>query len=146
MEVEIYQNCNIFNDGAFETFTEKATKADNTLFLEQNKPLVFGATQNKGIKLDGFKPIIVDLEEGASTNDLWIHDEHDFYKAQILTRMFDDPSIEGHLPRPFGIFYQTQRACYEDVMAMQIEEAIAKKGVGDLNKLLKGREVWEIAS
>jgi len=144
--VEIYQNCNIFNDGAFETFTEKATKADNTLFLEQNKPLVFGATQNKGIKLDGFKPIIVDLEEGASTNDLWIHDEHDFYKAQILTRMFDDPSIEGHLPRPFGIFYQTQRACYEDVMAMQIEEAIAKKGVGDLNKLLKGREVWEIAS
>jgi 2-oxoglutarate ferredoxin oxidoreductase subunit beta len=135
--VEIYQNCNIFNDGAFETFTEKSTKADNTLFLEQGKPLVFGANQNKGIKLDGFKPIIVDLQEGASVND--------FYKAQILTRMFDDPNIEGHLPRPFGIFYQTQRACYEDVMNMQLEDAIAKKGLGDLNKLLRGREVWDIA-
>jgi 2-oxoglutarate ferredoxin oxidoreductase subunit beta len=143
--VEIYQNCNIFNDGAFETFTEKSTKADNTLFLEQGKPLVFGANQNKGIKLDGFKPIIVDLQEGASVNDLWIHDEKDFYKAQILTRMFDDPNIEGHLPRPFGIFYQTQRACYEDVMNMQLEDAIAKKGLGDLNKLLRGREVWDIA-
>lgn len=143
--VEIYQNCNIFNDGAFETFTEKSTKADNTLFLEQDKPLVFGSTQNKGIRLDGFKPVIVDLEEGASKNDLWIHDEKDFYKAQILTRMFDDPNIEGHLPRPFGIFYQTQRACYEDVMNMQLEEAISKKGIGDLNKLLRGREVWDIA-
>ncbi len=60
--VEIYQNCNIFNDGAFEAFTEKSSKADNVLFLEQGKPLIFGATANKGIKLDGLKPVIVDLE------------------------------------------------------------------------------------
>src|SRR3990170_1847759 len=56
--LEIYQNCNIFNDGAFEVYTEKGTKADNVLFLEQDKPLIFGALQNKGIKLDGFKPVI----------------------------------------------------------------------------------------
>jgi 2-oxoglutarate ferredoxin oxidoreductase subunit beta len=143
--VEIYQNCNIFNDGAFEVFTEKSTKADNVLFLEQGKPLVFGATNNKGIKLDGLKPVIVDLEEGASTDDLWIHDEKDFYKAQILIRMFDDPRVEGHFPRPFGVFYETERACYEDVLAMQIDEAIATKGKGNLDKLLRGREVWEIA-
>lgn len=143
--LEIYQNCNIFNDGAFETFTEKSTKADNVLFLEQGKPLIFGATNNKGIKLDGLKPVIVDLAEGASTDDLWVHDETDFYKAQILIRMFDDPRVEGHFPRPFGVFYQTERACYEDVMKMQIDETIATKGKGDLDKLLKGREVWEIA-
>lgn len=143
--LEIYQNCNIFNDGAFETFTEKSSKADEALFLEQGQPLVFGANQTKGIKIDGFRPIIVDLENEASKDDLWIHDERDFYKAQILTRMFDDPRIEGHYPRPFGVFYETERACYEDVMAMQIEEAIAKKGKGDLDKLLKGNEVWEIA-
>ena len=77
--LEIYQNCNIFNDGAFEVFTEKGTKADEALFLEQGKPLVFGARQNKGIKLDGFTPVVVNLEEGHSANDLWIHDEHDFY-------------------------------------------------------------------
>ena len=133
------------NDGAFEVFTEKSTKADNVLFLEQGKPLVFGATNNKGIKLDGLKPVIVDLEEGASTDDLWIHDEKDFYKAQILIRMFDDPRVEGHFPRPFGVFYETDRPCYEDDMAMQIEDAIATKGKGNLDKLLRGREVWEIA-
>jgi 2-oxoglutarate ferredoxin oxidoreductase subunit beta len=66
------------------------------------------------------------------------------YKAQILVRIFDDPKIEGHLPRPFGVFYQTDRDCYEEVMAKQIEDAIAKKPA-DLDKLLKGNEVWTIA-
>jgi 2-oxoglutarate ferredoxin oxidoreductase subunit beta len=143
--LEIYQNCNIFNDGAFEMFTEKSSKPEQTIFLEHGKPLVFGTAKNKGIKLDGFKPIVVELGNGLSENDLWIHDESDFYKAQILVRMFDDPAIDGHLPRPFGVFFETTRACYEDVMAMQIEEAIATNGPGDLDKLLRGREVWEIA-
>ncbi|HAI85240.1 MAG TPA: 2-oxoacid:ferredoxin oxidoreductase subunit beta [Chitinophagaceae bacterium] len=143
--LEIYQNCNIFNDGAFEIFTEKGSKPMETLFLEQGKPLVF-ANGTKGIKLDGLKPVIVSLESGDySENDLWIHNEQDFYKAQILVRMFDDPRIEGHMPRPFGVFYQQERACYENVMQLQIEEAIAQKGKGNLNALLKGKEVWRIA-
>jgi 2-oxoglutarate ferredoxin oxidoreductase subunit beta len=142
--LEIYQNCNIFNDGAFEIFTEKGTKMEEVIFLEQGKPLIFGANQNKGIKLDGFKPVVVSINEGDSLDDLWIHDEKDFYKAQILVRMFDDPSIDNHLPRPFGVFYQTERACYEDVMTMQIEEIIAQKGKGNLDKLLKGNETWTI--
>ena len=142
--LEIYQNCNIFNDGAFEIFTEKSSKPEEAIFLEQGKPLVFGAGQNKGIRLDGFKPVIVNLEEGESLDDLWIHDENDFYKAQILIRMFDDPALQGHLPRPFGVFFQIDRACYEDVMTMQMEEALAKSGPGDLDKLLKGRETWTI--
>lgn len=143
--LEIYQNCNIFNDGAFEMFTDKGSKPEQSIFLEQGKPLIFGAAGNKGIKLDGFKPVAVELGNGLNEDDLWIHDEKDFYKAQVLVRMFDDPSKEGHLPRPFGVFYDTERPCYEDVMAMQIEEAIATKGKGDLDKLLRGREVWEIA-
>jgi len=144
--LEIYQNCNIFNDGAFEVFTEKGSKPEEVLFLEQGKPLIFGTTQNKGIKLDGFKPVIVELGEGGATaDDLWIHDEKDFYKAQILVRMFDDPNLVGHLPRPFGVFYETDRACYEDGMAMQIEDIIAKKGKGDLDKLLRGNETWTIS-
>ena len=142
--LEIYQNCNIFNDGAFEIFTEKSSKPQQALFLEQDKPLIFGVNHKKGIKLDGLKPVVVDLEEGFSEADLWIHDEHDFYKAQLLTRMFDDPRVEGHFPRPFGVFYSTERACYEDVLHMQIEEAIATKGPGNLDRLLRGKEVWEI--
>ena len=142
--LEIYQNCNIFNDGAFEVFTEKSSKPDETLFLEQGKPLVFGAKQNKGIKLDGFKPVVVELSEGYSPDDLWIHDEKDFYKGQILVRMFEDPRIEGHLPRPFGVFYETDRLSYEDMMTMQIDEVISNKGKGDLDKLLRGNETWTI--
>jgi 2-oxoglutarate ferredoxin oxidoreductase subunit beta len=142
--LEIYQNCNIFNDGAFEIFTEKGSKPEETLFLTQGEPLVFGAAKNKGIKLDGFKPVVVNLEEGHSKDELWVHNERDFYKAQILVRMFDDPHKDSHLPRPFGVFYETERACYEDVMKLQIEEVIATKGKGNLDKLLRGSEVWEI--
>ena len=85
--LEIYQNCNIFNDGAFEIFTEKKSKPEEALFLEQGKPLLFGTARNKGIKLDGFKPVVVEIGNGVSENDLWVHDEKDFYKAQILTRI-----------------------------------------------------------
>jgi len=141
--LEIYQNCNIFNDAAFEIFTEKGSKPAETLFLEQGQPLIFGANKNKGIKLDGFNPVIINLNEGYSASDCWVHDEKDIYKAQILARIFDDPKIEGHLPRPFGVFYQTDRICYEDAMAKQIQDAIAKKPA-DLDKLLKGNEVWVI--
>jgi len=143
--LEIYQNCNIFNDGAFEIFTEKSTKLDNTLFLEQGKPLIFGANKNKGIKLDGFKPIVVEIGNGITANDLWVHDEKDFYKAQILVRMFDDPRVEGHLPRPFGVFYETERPCYEAVMEKQINDVMTAKGKGNLDKLLRGNETWTIA-
>lgn len=142
--LEIYQNCNIFNDGAFEIFTEKGTKPAETLFLEQGKPLLFGAAGDKGIKLDGFRPVVVDLTDGKhSLDDIWVHDEHDIYKAQILTRIFDNPRTEGHLPRPFGVFYQTNRSCYEDDMAAQLEEAKSRKPA-DLDKLLRGNEVWTI--
>ncbi len=142
--VEIYQNCVIFNDGAFEIFTEKATKAEEALFLEHGKPMIFGAEKNKGVRLNGFTPEVVTLGEGFSADDLWVHNENDLFKAQILVRLLDDPHKPLHLPRPFGVFYQTDRPCYEDVMAMQLEEAIAKKGKGNLAKLLRGNETWEI--
>jgi 2-oxoglutarate/2-oxoacid ferredoxin oxidoreductase subunit beta len=142
--LEIYQNCNIFNDGAFEIFTEKSTKPEEALFLEQGKPLVFGANQQKGIKLDGLRPVVVELGDTYNLDDLWIHDETDFYKAQTLVRLFDNPSELNHFPRPFGVFFAKERACYEDMLQLQIQEAIATKGKGDLNKLLRGKEVWTI--
>lgn len=142
--LEIYQNCNIFNDGAFEIYTEKSTKPEEVIFLEQGQPLIFGANKDKGIKLDGYKPEIVNLADGHSAGDMWIHDERDFFKAQILSRMFDNPAIAGHFPRPFGVFYETERSTYEDQMKMQIDEALAKRGKGDLNALLQGKETWVI--
>ena len=111
-------------------FSPKRQQSSGDTFPGTRPTTGFGAGQNKGIKLDGFKPVIVDLTEGASKDDLWIHDEKDFYKAQILVRMFDDPHMQGHLPRPFGVFYETERACYEDLMSMQIEEVTAQRGKG----------------
>jgi len=113
--LEIYQNCNIFNDGAFFAFTDKATKSDTAIFLQQGEPLVFGAEADKGVLLDGYKPSIVSLkDEQFSKDDLWMHDEQDMFKAQILTRFFD------------------------------VEQAIQQKGSGDLNALIQGKSVWEI--
>jgi 2-oxoglutarate/2-oxoacid ferredoxin oxidoreductase subunit beta len=142
--LEIYQNCNIFNDGAFEIYTEKGSKAEEAIFIENGQPMIFGANKDKGIRLDGFRPQVVSLSEGYSADDLWIHDESDIFKAQILTRIFDDPKQEHHLPRPFGVFYQAIRPSYEDMMQQQIEEAKQKKPA-DLNKLIRGNEVWNIA-
>ncbi len=142
--VEIYQNCNVFNDGAFEVYTEKGTKKQNTLMMEHGMPLVFGENAEKGIKLDGFKPVIVDLNE-STVSDLWVHDEHDLVKATILSRFYDDASIEGHFPRPFGVFYINEnKKTFNDLFNDQIEYAKTKYGVGDLNQLIAGKETWVV--
>ncbi len=143
--IEIYQNCNVFNDGAFEVYTEKASKKAETIFVQQGKPLIFGQNADKGIRLDGYTPVVVDLKaDGASANELWIHDEQDRIKATILINFFEDASVEGHFPRPFGVIYSENRFCYEDAMAQQIKDAIAEKGEGDLDKLLRGNNIWTI--
>ena len=144
--VEIYQNCPIFNDGAFDPFTDKDRKADTTLYLEQGKPLIFGKNNDKGIRLDGFTPVIVDLgDPSVSQDDLWIHDEKDFIKANMLARFFDDPDAsEDFLPRPFGIFYVEDRYTYESALSAQIEKA-QENGEGTIEELLAGSNTWTIA-
>lgn len=141
--VEIYQNCNVFNDGAFFGMTDKATKGEQTLFVEHGQPLVYGANKEFGIKLDGFTPVIVSMDS-VSEDELWIHDENDRGKANILVRFYQDPSLEGNFPRPFGIFHTEERACYEDLLTDQVETAKVKFGRGDLNELLRGKSTWTI--
>jgi len=142
--LEIYQNCNIYNDGAFEMYTEKSTKKEETLFMVHGKPLVFGANNEKGIRLDGMKPEVVTIGEKYTLDDLMFHDETDLNKAWLVARFFDNPALEHHFPRPFGIFYRTDRPCYEDTMKVQLDSIIAKKGEGNLDKLLAGNETWTI--
>ena len=143
--VEIYQNCPIFNNSAFEAFATPDSKADKTIYLEQDKPLVFGKEKNKGIRLDGFTPVVVDLDkEGLSTSDLWIHNETDINKASILARFADiHDKSEEVVPRPFGIFYAEERVTYEDALTEQIRDA-QKNGVASLEDLLKGESSYVI--
>jgi 2-oxoglutarate ferredoxin oxidoreductase subunit beta len=139
--VEIYQNCNVFNDGAFFTFTEKESKDENVLYLEHGKPLVFGKEKDKGIRLDGFTPTVVSLKEGKySVNDLIIHNENDSTLAFILANM----TYNHTLPRPVGIFLSIERPTYESQMTRQIQVAIEKRGKGDLEKLLGSGDTWTI--
>jgi len=140
--VEVYQNCNIFNDGAFEQLTDKQTKSDNVLVLEHGKPMVFGKEQDKGIKLDGFKPIVVSLKDGHfSVNDLLVHDEKSRELAFILSELTEYPGY----PTPIGVFIDIKRTTYEDETDEQIKKAKEKLGEGDLDKLLFSGNTWEIA-
>lgn len=141
--IEIYQNCNVFNDGAFELFSDKRTKLENTIMLEEGQPMIYGEERDKGIVLDGYRPKMVSLDE-VSADDLWIHDSSDRIKADMLVRFFDDPNIEGNFPRPFGIFYQEDRFTYDDALNEQLEAHIEESGSGDLDALLRGNNTWVI--
>ncbi len=144
--VEIYQNCNIFNDGAFEVFTDKSSKPNTAVFVEHGKPIIFGENNSKGLRLDGALPVITDLASGSfGPDDLWIHDKHDRFKANLLMRCFDTPKPDGSsLPRPFGVFYKESKSLYEQSLHEQIADSIKRKGAGDLDALLKGKNTWEI--
>ncbi len=138
--VEIYQNCNIFNDGAFEYATDKATKSDTTLYLEHGKPLVFGKENDKGIRLHAMNPEVVSLRE-VNQDDLLIHDEKtpEPSLAFLLSRMrYPD------FPEPLGVFRDVEHERYVNLVRKQNEEAIAQKGPGDLQKLLTGNETWTV--
>ncbi|MCE9539737.1 MAG: 2-oxoacid:ferredoxin oxidoreductase subunit beta, partial [Bacteroidetes bacterium] len=142
---EIYQNCPVFNDAAFFAFSDKETKKEEAIFLEQGKPLIFGHNNEKGIKLDGLMPVIVNINEsGIALNDLWIHDEKDKTKANLLSRFFDTEFNGEYFPRPFGVLYANERSTYEEALVDQINDITAKKGKSPLNKILSGDKTWTI--
>ena len=141
--IEVYQNCPIFNDGAFSVLTEKETKPDSVIVLEHGKPLVFGANKEKGIMLDGLNPVIIDLNDGKhSINDCWIHDEFDDNPTRVflLARFTDLPGY----PTPIGIFRQFNKPNYDDDYVHQIEHIKSTKGVGDYKKLMFTSNTWEV--
>ena len=141
--VEVYQNCPVFNDGAFFAFSDKETKKEEAILLEHGKPLLFGNNGDKAIRLDDLKPVIVNVNDEC-VNDLWIHDEKDKTKANLISRFFDTTFDGVHFPRPFGIIYAEERPTYDDVLSAQMEKIYIKKGKIPLNKILSGDKTWEI--
>lgn len=137
--VEIYQNCNVFNDGTFETFTEKATKPEHTLFVEHGKPLLF-ANGSKGIVLDGMKPKVVEVSDNR-VDHLMVHDENDMFKAYILSRFSDFED----LPRPFGVIYVNANKPTFDA---ELNEQIKSRKLADknaaFNQLLISKNSWKV--
>jgi len=137
--VEIYQNCNIFNDGTFSAVYERSERDDRILRLNHGKILVFGKDQNKGIRLRGLKPVIVDLDKDFNEKDLLIHDQfcEDSTLANLLSA-FDYPDF----PVPMGIIRQVESPTYGEKIEEQIKSQIEKKGIGNLEKLLRGNHAW----
>jgi 2-oxoglutarate/2-oxoacid ferredoxin oxidoreductase subunit beta len=137
--VEIYQNCKVFNDGVFEYATERGVKADNLVYLEHGKPLVFGQDQNRGIRLRGLHAEAVSLSNGASHADLLVHDERDSDTtlAHLLSRM-----VYPNLPECVGVLRCVERPTYGDLLDGQIEEAVRSEGAGQLDELFSGDDSW----
>jgi 2-oxoglutarate ferredoxin oxidoreductase subunit beta len=143
--IEIYQNCNVFNDGAFFDFTDKKVRDEHTVFLEHGEPLIYGKESKKGVVLDGYRPRVVDLENSKwSEDDVWVHDENDRFKSELMTRFFDDPREDEALPRPFGVIYSEDRPTYEEMAEQQVKAAKEEQGEGDLDAILEGDHTWEV--
>jgi 2-oxoglutarate/2-oxoacid ferredoxin oxidoreductase subunit beta len=140
--IEIYQNCNIFNDGAFDLLKEPQTRDEYQIRLEHGQRIRFGADGESGVRMTTEGRLeIVDVA-AAGEDSLLVHDEHhrDPGLAFMLSRLADGPMS----PTPIGVFRNVDRPVYDDLMADQLERAVAKQGPGDLAKLLAGGDTWRI--
>jgi 2-oxoglutarate ferredoxin oxidoreductase subunit beta len=136
--VEVYQNCNIYNDGAFDAFADKEVRQDRMVYIEHGKPLRFGKQLEHGIRLDGFEPQIV--EDAQGDEGLLVHDTSldDPTLANILVGM-DYPAF----PVPVGIFRDVQRPTFDGLLSKQVDDARASTAA-DFNKILAGPETWDV--
>jgi 2-oxoglutarate ferredoxin oxidoreductase subunit beta len=140
--IEVLQNCNIFNDGAWDTLTDKELRDDHTIALEHGQPMIFGKNRDRGIRRSGLELEVVSLGGGVTEKDLIVHDEHNQNPAYafLLSRMDHMPGF----PTPIGVLRAVDAPRYELAMSQQIREITEKKGAGDLDKLLRAGDVWEV--
>jgi len=138
--MEVYQNCPVFNDGAFDNFTDKKTRVTHQLHLEHGKPLLFG--EGRGIRVNP-KSLALEVvtlgEDGATEEQLLVHDETNIALAFALARM-PFPAF----PVALGVLYRNPRESYDAMLAQQRESIVAKKGKGDLQALLRSGETWTV--
>jgi len=139
--VEIYQNCVVFHDGAFEYATDREMKADNLLELEHGRPLIFGKNRDQGIRLKGLEPEVVKLDAGITEADLLVHDERtpEPSLAYLLSRMH-----HPQFPEPIGVFRAVDRPIYDQRVNAQIADARQREGDGDLESLFAGGDTWRV--
>jgi 2-oxoglutarate/2-oxoacid ferredoxin oxidoreductase subunit beta len=139
--VEVYQNCNVFNDGAWTYATDRETKADTIIEIEHGKPLIFGKNRNKGIRLNGMEPEVVELGKGITEDDLLFHDEKAVEPtlAYLLSRM-----RYPEFPEPIGVFRQVDAPKYEVLLNDQVDKARESRGPGDLEKLFNSGDTWVV--
>jgi 2-oxoglutarate ferredoxin oxidoreductase subunit beta len=140
--VEIYQNCNIFNDGAFDEVREKENRMENAVYMEHGKPLIYGKDRDKGLRLKGFNLEPVRIGNGVSESDLYVHDEHaSAAMAFGLSRLPGPPNG----PIPLGIFRDNRTTTFEESVRHQVENCVTQKGKGEIEKLIHSGETWVVS-
>ncbi len=140
--VEVLQNCNIFNDGAFAAFAAKEVRADRTIHLEHGKPMLFGKEMNRGLRLSGTALEVVELgKDGVSESDILVHDETT--TDPILHLMLARMDYPEH-PVALGVIRAVRKPTYDELMTEQIESAIRNEGAGDLQELLGEGDTWVV--
>ncbi|MFE9424588.1 2-oxoacid:ferredoxin oxidoreductase subunit beta [Kitasatospora sp. NPDC006697] len=140
--VEIYQNCNIFNDGAFDVLKDSESAERALIRLEHGQPVTFGG---RGVFRDARSGELTTAElTEANRSDVLVHDAHAAspVSAFALSRLADNDTLHQ---TPIGIFRDVQRPVYDTLMAEQLETAVEQKGAGDLASLLAGPDTWTIA-
>ncbi|MDA7685606.1 2-oxoacid:ferredoxin oxidoreductase subunit beta [Candidatus Marinimicrobia bacterium] len=139
--IEIYQNCNIFNDGAFSHLTDRDSKEEQLLRLEDGEPMIFGAEKDKGIYLDGTSPKVVQIGKDYSIDDIVVHNEKDRFIGDMLANF----TASEEFPEPIGVLYCKERPSYDELMEAQMNEAQkdSKKAKG-LYELLNAGDTWEV--
>ncbi|MCK6455137.1 MAG: 2-oxoacid:ferredoxin oxidoreductase subunit beta [Phycisphaerae bacterium] len=140
--VEIYQNCNVFNDGAFDYAAVKDHRAEHVLYLEHGKPMIFGKNRDKGIRLNGLEPEVVTLGNGMTEDDLLFHDESasEPVLALMLSRM-----THPQFPEPLGIFRAVKRPTFDELLDEQVKNATKRLGRGRLAAMYDDGETWEVS-
>ncbi|MBT7869131.1 MAG: 2-oxoacid:ferredoxin oxidoreductase subunit beta [Actinobacteria bacterium] len=139
--VEVYQNCNVFNDGAFATITKKDSRDDMLIDLRHGERIQFGSEGQFGVvRQDGGVEIVNVADVGLDA--LLVHDEtrQDPSTAFALSRLAFGPTT----PTPVGVFRATERAEYGAAMATQVADVAAESGKGDLASLLRSQPTWEV--
>ena len=138
--IQIYQNCNIFNDGAFAPYRDKAVRDDNLLELKNGEPLIFGKNRDKGIRTTScYEPEVVQLGNGVSEKDLLVHNEDG-----PLGYLYMLANLEPPFPSPIGVLRKSKAPCFSNCVYDQIREVKAKEGEGDLEQLLYSGGTWEV--
>ena len=138
--VEIYQNCWVFNDGAFANLTERELKMETQLILDQGKPMIFGKERNKGMRLAGGKLEVVELGETSSMDEILVHDESNKIQGLLLSEL----THKDGFPTPIGIIYRENKPTYEDLLYDQMDKAINSQGEGDLDTLFRNGHTWKV--
>jgi len=140
--IEIYQDCNVYNHGAFAYAADRRVRDDHVLYLEHGKPLIFGKERDRGIRLVDARPEVVKLGNGIGPDDLLVHDERspDPTLAYLLSRMH-----YPEFPEPMGVFRAVEAPTYEQLVLDQIAEVTRQRGPGNLEALLNAGDSWTVS-